>query len=111
MSAPLLAPCTCVSDCGDCPGVQHGLRQPCAVYITSENKRRLHDAAPELLAVAREAVRIDKARLILADGIDDNGQPFTEAQRSDAKAFLANRSAAWLHEAVAAITKATGSAS
>lgn len=53
MSAPLLAPCTCVSDCGDCPGVQHGLRKPCAIYIASENKRRLHDAGPELLQALR----------------------------------------------------------
>lgn len=72
--------------------------------------RALIAAAPELLAVVQEAIRINKARLILADGIDDSGQPFTEAQRIDAKAFLANRSAAWLHEAVAAIAKATGSA-
>lgn len=84
--------------------VTGGIRHIATVY--SERDRNLIAAAPELLAVAQEAVRIDKARLILADGLDDNGHPFTEAQRNDAKAFLANRSAAWLHEAVAAIAKA-----
>lgn len=70
---------------------------------------RLMSAAPELLAALEEAVRIERARLILADGLDDNGHPFTEAQKLDAKAFLSKRRANWIHEAVAATAKASGS--
>jgi len=72
---------------------------------------RLIACAPELLAVAQEAVRIEQARLVLVDGLDDKGEPFTQAQKLDARAFLSKRRADWLHEAAATIAQATRGAS
>ncbi len=72
---------------------------------------RLLSASPKLLAALREALRIEKARLVLADGLDEQGNPYTKAQKLDAKAFLSSRSANWLHEAVDAIVSATGESS
>jgi hypothetical protein len=61
----------------------------------------------QLADVVEEAIRISRAELILMDGLDNNGQPFTQAQRLDAKAFLSRRKAGWIHTAVA-VAKAAG---
>ena len=81
---------------------------PPSAFHNVKANAHLIAAAPQLLAVVQEAVRINQAQLILADGFGEDGQPFTEAQKLDARAFLAKRRAAWLGASIDVIAKATG---
>jgi hypothetical protein len=44
-----------LNDCGDDPKVQRGTARPCQTYIRSRQQKRLHRAAPRLLASLKRA--------------------------------------------------------
>lgn len=59
--------CECLSDCGDDPKVQRGTAKPCDRYIGMLQRKRLIDAAPELLAALKVLLRDIKMVDALAD--------------------------------------------
>ncbi len=44
-----MSECDCLSYCGDDPRLQKGQAKPCTVKMEEEKKRRLQEAAPDLL--------------------------------------------------------------
>jgi len=46
----MLTACDCLCYCGDDPGIDRGTVQPCPNFLESARRRRLTDAAPDLLA-------------------------------------------------------------
>ena len=48
--------CNCLNFCGDDPRLDRGEVRPCATFQSELDTRRLHDAAPDLLAALKQIV-------------------------------------------------------
>jgi len=48
--------CDCLNFCGDDPHIDKGLVRPCPTFQQETARKRLHDAAPDLLASCKELI-------------------------------------------------------
>jgi hypothetical protein len=65
--------CECLNDCGDDPDLWKGASKPCATYTSMMQRKRLIDAAPDLLAALKVLLRdVEMVRKgnVIDDGIE-----------------------------------------
>lgn len=94
MRKPKLTPCDCLTDCGDDPEIHRGYARPCTAYVGMMQRKRLIDAAPQLLCALKALLRDVKK----VDAVGDYGlelQPaIYQAQRAIEQAELCAGAAA-----------------
>lgn len=71
--------CDCLNFCGDDPYLDKGLVRPCPTFEAEIASRRLHDAAPDLLAAL-------KGLLMASDSPDDYPDEYEAARAAIRKA-------------------------